>query len=838
MTFLKISMLMGLAAIAIPIIIHLLNRTKPRRVEWGAMQFLIASIATRRRRIQIEDGILLCLRCLGLALLALALARPFLPSLSAIPWALILPAILLAILCTGIATVLWSNETLRRRLLFIASAVLMAAILVSLLERWIQARRWLTAGGGDTAIILDASLSMTLAPGGRSNFSRAVEEARTLIKASRPGDACTLILGGPVPLPLVRRPTSDRRELQRALNGPECRPTGGSMASLEALNLATGLLAEGPNAAKTVIIFTDGHATGWDPLSEARWQFLAAGFKSLPAPPRLIIRRFPPPKAFRNALVSDIRLARAVVGTDRPVRVDVTLFNAGDSPLQPAAVELLLDGQRIDQTPLVKDLLPNASEVLHFNVGFDKPGYHVLKARLAVEDDLAADNALERVVHVLDRLPVLLVEGASTERFFFRKTSSLIRSALTPREVARDPSAALPEPQFLVNPTIVEASSIAALTDLSPYRVVILADVPRLPSAVADRLVAFVKAGGGLLIAPGNRAEPAFYNAWQALSGESVTPAQMKERAVPSAPLHLDLKSFTHPALRLMALPDQSDARLSLISAYWKLTVDPPPTPVRIGGQFDSKEPWLVERQLGKGYVLMTPMAFDRRDSNLASLKCFVPLVHEMVYFLAAPTLVDCNIRPGTEWALSGTLSAGSTATSGTNALTVDLPSGESRPARVEQKQRQFIVRFSETREPGLFRMHLPAGLAAASGVASNHAPEVLFTVNNQPAESALDVLTDADLAAIRSHVNLFLPESLDELLMSFSGKVPGQELWKILVLCALLTWLAEIVLTRWITLHRNLHRSESVVLKSPAESVQATRNRLAELMEVPPHGR
>jgi hypothetical protein len=109
--------------------------------------------------------------------------------------------------------------------------------------------------------------------------------------------------------------------------------------------------------------------------------------------------------------------------------------------------------------------------------------------------------------------------------------------------------------------------------------------------------------------------------------------------------------------------------------------------------------------------------------------------------------------------------------------------------------------------------------------------------VNNQPAESALDVLTDADLAAIRSHVNLFLPESLDELLMSFSGKVPGQELWKILVLCALLTWLAEIVLTRWITLHRNLHRSESVVLKSPADSVQATRNRLAELMEAPPHG-
>jgi hypothetical protein len=390
---------------------------------------------------------------------------------------------------------------------------------------------------------------------------------------------------------------------------------------------------------------------------------------------------------------------------------------------------------------------------------------------------------------------------------------------------------------FLVNPTIVEASGIAAITDLSPYRVVILADVPRLPAAVADRLAGFVKAGGGLLIAPGGRAEPSFYNAWQAPSGETIPPAQLKERAVPAEPLRLDLKSFTHPALRLVAQPDQSDARLGLVSAYWKMTVDEPSTQLRIGGQFDSKAPWLVERQLGKGYVLMTPMAFDRRDSNLASLKCFVPLVHEMVYFLAAPTLVNCNIRPGTEWALSGTLPVGSPADSGTDPVTVILPSGEVRPVKNDRKDRRFVVRFSETREPGLFRLRLPAALAYAAGVASNSAPEVLFTVNNQPEESTLNLLTDADLAAIRSHVNLFLPESLEDLLMAFSGKVPGQELWKILVLCALLTLVAEVILTRWIVVHRHLHQAEPVVLRSPAENVQALKNRLSEMMGRSSHG-
>ena len=228
MTFLKWSMLLGLATIAIPIIIHLLNRSKPRPIEWGAMQFLLTSITARSRRVLIEDGILLCLRCLALALLALAMARPFLPSMSSIPWASILPCALLAVICAGMAAVLWSNELKRRRLLKFAASLLTIAIVAAALEHWIQARRWLTAGSGcDTAIIVDASLSMTIVTDGQSNFSRAVTEARTLIEATRPGDACALILGGPVPQPLVRRPTSDRRELLRVLQEGEFHRVGG-----------------------------------------------------------------------------------------------------------------------------------------------------------------------------------------------------------------------------------------------------------------------------------------------------------------------------------------------------------------------------------------------------------------------------------------------------------------------------------------------------------------------------------------------------------------------------------------------------------------------------------
>ena len=76
MTFLNIGALFGLAAISIPIIIHLLNRFQVKQVTWAAMRFLRESIEKNQRRLQVEDLLLLLLRCLLIALLIFALSRP------------------------------------------------------------------------------------------------------------------------------------------------------------------------------------------------------------------------------------------------------------------------------------------------------------------------------------------------------------------------------------------------------------------------------------------------------------------------------------------------------------------------------------------------------------------------------------------------------------------------------------------------------------------------------------------------------------------------------------------------------------------------------------------
>ena len=70
-------MLLGLAALAIPIIIHLLNRRRYEVIDWGAMRFLQMSKVTRRR-LFLEEILLMLLRMglIGPAAAGLRRARP------------------------------------------------------------------------------------------------------------------------------------------------------------------------------------------------------------------------------------------------------------------------------------------------------------------------------------------------------------------------------------------------------------------------------------------------------------------------------------------------------------------------------------------------------------------------------------------------------------------------------------------------------------------------------------------------------------------------------------------------------------------------------------------
>src|SRR5881392_4194468 len=65
----------GAALISLPIIIHLINRMRFKRIRWAAMEFLLKAQKRTRKRLIIEQLLLLALRCILVAMAGLLVAR-------------------------------------------------------------------------------------------------------------------------------------------------------------------------------------------------------------------------------------------------------------------------------------------------------------------------------------------------------------------------------------------------------------------------------------------------------------------------------------------------------------------------------------------------------------------------------------------------------------------------------------------------------------------------------------------------------------------------------------------------------------------------------------------
>jgi hypothetical protein len=622
MLFLHPWLLAGLAGVAIPIIIHLVRKQAAKPIDWGAMRFLFDTVAVRRRRIEWEDLLLMAARCLLLGLLALAIARPFVTPDSGVPWLFVLPAALLGIALFGGSFVI---EGAKARWLARAAAsllVLTAAGLV-VFEKMLNLRRFEAGGRRDVALVIDASSSMELERGGARVFDLVLEEARRIVTEAPRGTAFTLILGGPAPQALTRNPVTHRADVLEILESLQ--PVGGSFRAHEALGMATLVLAQGDNTQKEIIVITDSQRTGWRFDEPAAWRNLASAWDSLPAKPKVMLRNMGGPETFRNVMVSHPELSRPLVGTDREVLLRATVTNTGREPLAPGPVTLEIDGAPCGESS-VGLLAAGQSETVEFSHRFTKRGPAVAVVRMDPKDDLASDDLAERVVNVRGGLPVLLVDGNPSVSFFERAAGY--------PALALAPSASLvkgdkPGDGFLMDPRVVAAGALTD-EDLTDAAVIVLADVPRLPERLSNRIAERVSAGAGLFIIAGPRAESAFYNQWQGTDGP-VCPAPLGEEVVDADGVQPAAATFRHEALKRFA--DAGDLSAATVRR-WRKTGDPVEG-AALAAALSSGDAFLTATAFGKGRVMLASCAFDARSGNLPARRSFVPLMHELVMWSA-----------------------------------------------------------------------------------------------------------------------------------------------------------------------------------------------------------
>ena len=205
--FLYPTFLFGLLAASLPILIHLLNRRKLKRVQFPAVRFILLSQKRISRSYRLRHWILLALRTMAVLFLALLLANPI-----------------------------------------------------------FQTGAGLFAGGGpvDLVVLLDNSLSMTWSGDG-DGFKQAKEAARLLISALNEGDRAALIptnIEGKEPLRLK----GQKDVLLKELDGIEI---ADGTANLSAALAKTYELLLEPAGQKEIRIITDMGLTGWDQFSVA-----------------------------------------------------------------------------------------------------------------------------------------------------------------------------------------------------------------------------------------------------------------------------------------------------------------------------------------------------------------------------------------------------------------------------------------------------------------------------------------------------------------------------------------------------------------------------------------
>ena len=193
--------LTGLAALAVPILIHLVQRQKNRTVEFPSLMFLRRIPYKSVKRRKIRHLALLLLRLAALALIVLAFARPF----------------------------------FRRDSLAAAAQ----------------------NGAREVAILVDTSYSM----GYGDRWTRARDAARDAIQKLGAGDRASLILFANGASAAVRSSTN-RSELSAALSAAA--PGAGATRFAPALKLAGSLLSESALPRREILLISDFQRRGWD----------------------------------------------------------------------------------------------------------------------------------------------------------------------------------------------------------------------------------------------------------------------------------------------------------------------------------------------------------------------------------------------------------------------------------------------------------------------------------------------------------------------------------------------------------------------------------------------
>ena len=671
MGFLAPLMLAGLVAVAVPIAIHLIGRQRARVVEFAALDFLLATRRKTAKRLRLRERLLLLVRALVCIAIAIALAKPF--------------------------------TSCERK------------------------GPMVTRGPQAAVLVIDDSFASAYVIDGKPWLYKAAEESRRILSQLGPEAEIAIVRaseGADHPSELTRDHLRLRDQLL-ALE-PSARPAD----TTRALTRAAQLLAASSHARKTVFLLSLQQKTGLRP-DEAPWG------KDGPALVAVDLR----PHEMANFAVTSLAVDADPGAGSRGVKFDAQIANFSDTA---ATVETQLAiGDRVVARGTLA--LAAGEKKLKSFIAVLPPGTRATDASVTVGpagqrqagplrggDDLAIDDRRWVSATLRDQVRVLLVNGDprtvrhDDELFYVeaalrpgdREDSGTSVRAITAEELA----GIVPKSRGRGAPAI----------NLDDFDVVVLANVAALPTERVTVLAQWLQRGGGILIAPGDRVDPAAYDRTmlplmpQSLRDPidvtwGVTPDERDSRA-----LHLVKWEADHP---IFAPFSKDRPELIADARFYKIALLGPTTATadrKVLARYTNGAAALVEASTGAGRTLLFTSTLDRDWNDLAIHRGYLPLVQQAVRHLARK---HTRGSQGDHFVGSSVVLA----TGDLRRLEVRGPDGLGAVFEGDRIKGRSSVRFNKTSRPGVYRV-----VGTDQTGATREREELAFVVNVDPHGSDL----------------------------------------------------------------------------------------------------
>jgi hypothetical protein len=482
----------GAALISAPVLIHLINRMRYKRVRWAAMEFLLKAQKRMRRKMILEQLLLLLLRCLLVALFGLLVGR-FLG-------------------CGQLAG--GQGRT--------------TSHLVILDDTPSMADGWRGEGGAPTDAFEQAKRELVerIAPAAAQATSPQTLDIMRLSDLKNP------------PRSFGRINPVSTDEAKAYLGG--FRPASVRVSLADGLRTARDFFAVqgAKDVSQVVHVLTDLRSADWAEDAEAIKQ-VAGELQSARVKVHLVDVAHPfrkdekrPPQFSDNVGVVELRPAKLSVARFEPVEFTLRVKNFGVGEMKDTRFSVRVNGDENKGRSVVVPTLPAGQErSVKFDLTFDRVGtedrpldrFSLVTASMESPEPggLAADNVRHAVVEVRDRLPILVVEGRPGSRdkkdgdgFYLKPIFTSVLGGFA-----------------WVNGTVTDLEK----ADLRTYSCVFLLNVPAVSEAAAQNLLRYAKNGGGVGFFLGPDVNPKEYNRTLYADGAGPFPVPLPDR--PSEPL-------------------------------------------------------------------------------------------------------------------------------------------------------------------------------------------------------------------------------------------------------------------------------------------------------------